>query len=412
MRPPCVRVRPCAFDLPRGAGARVAADADGDAESKPFAASTVARRPAIARPRWTVTTHGTTLHRTHAVRGAEVAVEAGLSATLRQAPKACSCRGPARCGPPRLTVLRCAGVQQNAVKHTRERWQLNRRCEVMQWCSVVGAARRTAGVQRVLHRRWPCRADPAAPCRHSERGFATASLLQQPGPLEVLRARVGTGELRHDLRQIVAAVELQRIHAAMADYVETRAEHVSRLRAWEEEVAATEAATAAEAEDPGSNEGQQLSEAALSDDTEVAVRELPARPSLPEPPLGLYLWGGVGTGKSMLMDAFFASAPCDRKRRVHFHQFLIEVHERLHTWQQDRIRTHGRSRSLSHDVADDSVYQVSSSIRTHCASQSIDEWKSGISWRVAGAHRLVLAWLLKLTCSASTNSKSQTSLTR
>ena len=38
----------------------------------------------------------------------------------------------------------------------------------------------------------------------------------------MLRARVAAGELRHDLRQIVAAVELQRIHAAMADYVEMK----------------------------------------------------------------------------------------------------------------------------------------------------------------------------------------------
>jgi len=62
----------------------------------------------------------------------------------------------------------------------------------------------------------------------------------------------------------------------------------------------------------------------------------PAEPArmVPTGPKGLYVFGGCGTGKTFMMDLFYESVPVAKKKRIHFHEWMIDVHERLHRLQK------------------------------------------------------------------------------
>ena len=113
------------------------------------------------------------------------------------------------------------------------------------------------------------------------------------GPLSLYRARRRAGQLAADPAQELAAEKLQSLHHALLHY-----QPASGPAGWRERLG-------------------------------LARRR-------EEAPQGLYIFGGVGRGKSMLMDLFFASVPIEKKRRVHFHEFMLEVHDRLHRQRQDR----------------------------------------------------------------------------
>jgi cell division protein ZapE len=92
-------------------------------------------------------------------------------------------------------------------------------------------------------------------------------------------------------------------------------------------------------------------------------------------PRGLWLWGGVGRGKSMLMDLFFEVAPVARKRRVHFHAFMQEVHAGIDRWRNLTPQERRASPDRVKGTGDDPIAPVAHAIARHAHLLCFDEFQ-------------------------------------
>ncbi len=134
---------------------------------------------------------------------------------------------------------------------------------------------------------------PAVPAR-------TLDLSQ--GPLPAYRAKLAAKELAHDPSQLLAAERLQELWVKLRGYDPS----------------------------PKAGNGKLLSKFLRRKKVDEAGEDRPN---------GLYLVGEVGRGKSMLMDLFFESADVARRRRIHFHRFMQDVHGRIHAWKKAHPQT-------------------------------------------------------------------------
>ncbi|WP_419798184.1 MAG: cell division protein ZapE [Terasakiella sp.] len=116
------------------------------------------------------------------------------------------------------------------------------------------------------------------------------------GPMHTYRERIQKGDIHPDTAQELAVEKLQLLHHALKSY------------------------------QPDSGESGWRARFGLGRRKEATT-----------PPQGLYMYGEVGRGKSMLMDLFYDTAPVQLKRRVHFHEFMREVHDRLKQIREDKL---------------------------------------------------------------------------
>lgn len=93
------------------------------------------------------------------------------------------------------------------------------------------------------------------------------------------------------------------------------------------------------------------------------------------PPRGLYLWGAVGRGKTMLMDRFFEQAPLARKRRAHFNAFMTETHARIHEWRKLDPDARAQRPEFVREAGDDPIPPVARAIAAEAALLCIDEFQ-------------------------------------
>lgn len=116
------------------------------------------------------------------------------------------------------------------------------------------------------------------------------------GPLSQFRSLVANGDLVDDAAQRLAVEKLQLLHERLKGYSAEKPKRVGLgLFGWGRET--------------------------------ISQSKVP----------GLYMYGGVGRGKSMLMDLFFDSAPVQNKRRVHFHAFMQEIHAGINAARKKNI---------------------------------------------------------------------------
>ena len=78
----------------------------------------------------------------------------------------------------------------------------------------------------------------------------------------------------------------------------------------------------------------------------------------------------------MIMDLFYSNCNIQAKRRVHFHKFMLEIHQRIHKNKQQMLELHGRDININLSSERDAIAQVASKVADECKLLCFDEFQS------------------------------------
>lgn len=180
---------------------------------------------------------------------------------------------------------------------------------------------------------------------------------------EVIEAKIKSGKLQPDVAQTRAAKRLTKLQKALVGY--------SNL----DVISAVQRKSKVEHEHLESQHQAQL---VREDDEKVKeeIKDVDDLSGLPiQVPRGLYIYGQVGTGKSMLMDTFYRESPVEKKRRVHFHAFLQEVHQRIYALKQRDLKERGRSFHIDTSDAHNPILRVAREFADEITLLCFDEFQ-------------------------------------
>ncbi|KAM3233204.1 AFG1-like ATPase isoform X2 [Capsicum annuum] len=209
-----------------------------------------------------------------------------------------------------------------------------------------------------------------APCSYSN---SPSPSNNPPGLLAHYRSLVEQGKLQHDPYQEKVASELENLLGRLEQYEKDMEEYHAKLAQWEDNRESWRRKLLmeeAEAKQQGAfkpiNKSRNIFQRWMSrkpEDVEEGVgkwvsylnrekkldSQVGRRPAAPPAPKGLYLYGNVGSGKTMLMDMFYkaSEAIVKHRRRFHFHEAMLEINEHMHKIWKSQMEQKSLQSSIS-----------------------------------------------------------------
>ena len=231
--------------------------------------------------------------------------------------------------------------------------------------------------------------------RRYEETYSRRFLSSSPASVsQALLQRVDIGNLHFDKEQKRIAKQLSRLQKALHNYDNS----ILFVKPEEEEKVVGEIpmeqpksnGSPAYAEKTTASQRQQVLNEPSTQGETLTEPKVPSEPSPSDPskrpkeqdqlptlkiPRGLYIYGNVGTGKTMLMDEFYSVVNVKHKKRYHFHAFLTKVHNVIHQLKQQDLKERGRSFHIDTSLENNPIYKVGLQISSEISVLCLDEFQ-------------------------------------